>query len=162
MQALEEGRLPCRVLEFGIPDFGGPADAKAYREVIGELAAILTEGRNIVLHCYGGVGRTGTAAVAVLCSLGIELEEASKWVAQAGSGPETPVQMAFLQDHFANTKACTATPCRSETDKDNDKRSLEPDVSTKEGHSYASLNMSWWQRPPTKVTIATFRPEEKD
>ena len=77
MEALEEGRLPCRVLEFGVSDFGVPADAPAYKEVIGELAAMLSEGRNIVLHCYGGVGRTGTAAVAVLCSLGIELEEAS-------------------------------------------------------------------------------------
>ena len=77
-----------------------PADVPAFKEFISELAAALVQGNGVVLHCNAGIGRTGTAAVAILRSLGVELQEATSWVADAGSGPETPAQRAFLEEHF--------------------------------------------------------------
>ncbi|CAE7228326.1 unnamed protein product [Symbiodinium natans] len=56
--------------------------------------------QNVLLHCNAGIGRTGTGAVAILRSLGTDPEAAANWVADAGSGAETPGQKAFLQAHW--------------------------------------------------------------
>ena len=84
-------------LECPIPDFSIPADPARFRERILNVAERLQDGQSILVHCAAGVGRSGTAAISILQSLGLDLVEATAWVKAAGSGPETDEQRNFLK-----------------------------------------------------------------
>lgn len=68
-----------------------------------EMGKRIRQGGTVLLHCAAGVGRTGTAAVCILLTLGLPLHEAYGLVRSAGSGPETPEQRRFVED-FANSR----------------------------------------------------------
>ena len=46
------------------------AEAEEYEGLIRNVADRLREGKNVVVHCRGGLGRTGTVAACVLVALG--------------------------------------------------------------------------------------------
>ena len=68
-QDLIEG---IKVLRFAIEDMNVPkeAQAKEYEALIRDIADRLRGGQNVVVHCRGGLGRTGTVAACVLVALG--------------------------------------------------------------------------------------------
>ena len=47
LEALEQGSLPFQVLECGVPDFGVPPDAAAYKQCISQLVAMLAQGHHL-------------------------------------------------------------------------------------------------------------------
>ncbi len=61
------------VLRFAIEDMNIPKEAEAeqYGALILEIVSRLKEGENVVVHCRGGLGRTGTVAACVLVALGV-------------------------------------------------------------------------------------------
>lgn len=61
------------------------------------LAERLREGERILVHCSGGVGRSGTLAVSVLLVLGLEPELAHHIVKESGSQPETGEQREIIR-----------------------------------------------------------------
>ena len=62
------------------------------------LLARLRDGESIVLHCKGGLGRTGMVAARLLVELGCTPEEAIVAVRQARSGTiETREQEAYVR-----------------------------------------------------------------
>ena len=81
---------------FPIPDFGVPAKAEAFWAHAEDVARALKDGARVLVHCGAGIGRTGMYAVAVGRKLGLPLADALKVVREAGSGPETPEQRAFV------------------------------------------------------------------
>lgn len=60
------------VINFPITDVSTPeeAEAREYEALVDRIAGLLHEGRNVVVHCRGGLGRTGTVAASTLVALG--------------------------------------------------------------------------------------------
>jgi protein-tyrosine phosphatase len=96
-QAIRVGELPCNREAFEVQDFQAPDDREGFVKLVKDVASRLGAGEHILVHCAGGVGRTGTFAACVLVSLGIGLDEALTTISQSGSQPETASQVAFVR-----------------------------------------------------------------
>lgn len=97
----------CRLIglefrSFPIADFGIPALDDSTLAFMDELAAYLQDEGNLVIHCYGGIGRSSLVAAAVMIRSGIGLEAALRAIRNARGTPvpETEAQRAWL-DRFA-------------------------------------------------------------
>ena len=84
-------------LLFPIPDFGAP-DLDQAIALIDLLLHRLEIGHGLLIHCAGGIGRSGTIAVALLMAMGAERTEAMATVAahRPMAGPEAGEQREFL------------------------------------------------------------------
>ncbi|WP_297501128.1 dual specificity protein phosphatase family protein [Thermococcus sp.] len=97
--SLEEwGRRGVEVLHSPIPDFRAPS----FSQLLGILRWIenrVWEGRKVLIHCFGGLGRSGTVAVAwLMYSKGIPLREALRRVRSVKPGAvESGEQMDVLR-----------------------------------------------------------------
>ena len=81
------------IVDGNVPD---EAFEQAWATTGPELRADLTAGRNILLHCRGGLGRTGTIAGRLLIEFGLPAEQAINQVRQARPGAiETAAQELY-------------------------------------------------------------------
>ncbi|MBI2392014.1 MAG: dual specificity protein phosphatase family protein [Deltaproteobacteria bacterium] len=64
------------VLRFPIPDGGVPHDLEAVEQLLAAIEERLIAGRRVVIHCMGGLGRTGTIAGCHLVRRGVAPDEA--------------------------------------------------------------------------------------
>lgn len=101
---LSSGGLTFSVMRLPIRDYGVPESVTAFRVAALKIAEALRRGESIVMHCRGGIGRTGLMAEAVLIELGVPPGEAAGPVAAAGSGCETVEQVAFLREAYADAE----------------------------------------------------------
>ena len=73
-ELLEEGNVDSNieVVRFAIRDMGIPREAEAdeFAALISSVTQRLERGQNVVVHCRGGLGRTGTVAACTLVALG--------------------------------------------------------------------------------------------
>lgn len=69
------------------------------------LRTALLSGERIVLHCRGGLGRTGTIAARLLVELGIEPDTAIARVRAARSGT---IETTAQEQHIRNVRVLTA------------------------------------------------------
>lgn len=88
---------------FPMADREIPASEREYAQLIERLDADLARGRNIVVHCRQGVGRTGLVAVGALIARGAPLEQAIRLLSEVRGVevPETTEQRAWLEDYAA-------------------------------------------------------------
>ncbi len=87
-------------LHLPIPDGGTPDAAfdAAWPAAAARLHAWLRDGRSVLLHCRGGLGRTGTVAARLLVELGTPPEDAAAAVRAARAGTiENAAQLAYVR-----------------------------------------------------------------
>ena len=96
--------LPFSLTRLPIRDFGVPESTPGFRQTAGKIAAALRMGERVVMHCRGGIGRTGLMAQAVLIELGVPPGQAETQVAAAGSRCETEEQIAFLRGAYSDVE----------------------------------------------------------
>ncbi len=90
------------VVRFPIVDVDVPRSEQIedFADLMGGIIGYLREGRNVVAHCRGGIGRTGTVVSSVLVGLGHEADDAIEIVRQARSPRmvETGPQEAYVRE----------------------------------------------------------------
>jgi anti-anti-sigma factor len=98
----EPAAVACAGLEFHelpVVDFGVP-DRAAAEPVVRLLCDRIREGRHVVVHCAGGIGRSSVVAAAILVQLGTPAAEVWRVVSEARGRevPETDEQRAWPID----------------------------------------------------------------
>ena len=95
---------------FPIPDMGIPESRKASVALIRQLDHALTEGKNMVVHCRQGIGRSGLVAACLLMASGETLETAFQRVsiARGCPVPETMEQREWV--HALATELWVSLP----------------------------------------------------
>jgi protein-tyrosine phosphatase len=90
-----------QVRRFAIRDMGIPKEAESqkFEAMVRETIESLKHGRNVAVHCRGGLGRTGTVAACVLVALGHHsANEAIDAVREARKGTiQTEEQEEFVR-----------------------------------------------------------------
>lgn len=112
MGGLAEGcaRRGVGWLHVPIPDGGVPDPDGLAVEVVPRLLEALGGGATVIVHCAGGLGRTGTVAGSVLVALGWEPERALEAL-RAARGPRCPEndgQRGFVRRFGPAFRAATA------------------------------------------------------
>ena len=82
-----------------------------------QLRAILADGGRVLLHCRGGLGRTGVVAARLLMEFGVPVEDAMRTVREARRHTiETREQEAYLRDlaRVPGDVATAPAPCLAE------------------------------------------------
>lgn len=100
----------ARVHSFPIPDMTVP-NMNDFHKLLLTIVQKLRRGEHLLLHCFGGVGRTGTILIGLCILLGQTYEEAYATLSARRKVLDTKRQMAFLQHYeraIKRTKSGTA------------------------------------------------------
>lgn len=101
-------RLGLEVLQLAIPDVGVPDNIERLRDLVAGILAAAAAGKSVVIHCRGGLGRSGLVAACCLAALGMPAGDAISAVRVARKGAiETLAQEQSVRDFWANVQGGT-------------------------------------------------------
>ena len=87
--------------QFPIADFGTPSldVTTRWMQTVPSLLQYLKEGKNVLIHCAAGFGRTGMMSATLLVAMGVDPERAITLVRSSRPGTiETPEQEAYIRN----------------------------------------------------------------
>jgi protein-tyrosine phosphatase len=86
------------VVRYPIRDYCAPTDEAGFTELLDDLAARLSTGERIYVHCIGGLGRTGTVFACLLKLFGADGDAVALVRAiYRATAVESPEQRRFVQ-----------------------------------------------------------------
>lgn len=93
-------------LSYPIPDRGVPSDTTRLSNLLETIQQDLQQGKNVLVHCRQGIGRTGLIAACLLVLDGMEPETAIHEVSKVRGIhiPETPEQESCIYGVAAKVK----------------------------------------------------------
>ncbi len=92
-------RAGLESLWFPIRDGTAPSDAGETGRLVGRILEHLAAGRTVVIHCHGGIGRSGTVAACCLVAAGQDPRRAIELVRQAQpAAASAPGQEEFVHE----------------------------------------------------------------
>jgi protein-tyrosine phosphatase len=88
-----------RFLSYPIPDRGTPASTREAVSLITQIVDQLDIGKNVIVHCRQGIGRSGLIAAGVFVTSGVGSNEALRAVSDARgvAVPETIEQRRWVE-----------------------------------------------------------------
>jgi protein-tyrosine phosphatase len=95
----EAERRGIAVHRFPIPDVSVPADVESLAPLVRQIGGWVAVREKVVIHCIGGLGRTGTVAGCFLVEQGVDAARALKLLREvrAPNCPETEEQREFVR-----------------------------------------------------------------
>lgn len=101
--------LGMEFLSFPVPDMQVPDDLAAFAELASDIARRVQNDHRVAVHCWGGIGRSGLLAAAVLVLLGHRSQDVFDQVSRARgeSVPETREQAEWFADQLLPWLAAT-------------------------------------------------------
>jgi len=101
-EAREVGTQGMEFASFPIPDRQVPRSEARWAEVLEKVTRALSDGRNVLVHCRQGIGRTGLLGACLLVRKGMSPGAAVESVSavRGVSVPETAEQRDWI-DHYA-------------------------------------------------------------
>jgi protein-tyrosine phosphatase len=105
----EARRAGLRWVHFPIPDMWVPSDVTATRRLVERVLRAVEQGEQVVVHCWGGLGRAGTVAACCLVARGCEPPHAIAIVRSARPGAVQSIQQElFIREFVSATRSARA------------------------------------------------------
>lgn len=102
--SMEPGCLQAEDIIFkrySMTDRAPPDDLDGFKAVVRDVLACLRNKEAVVVHCVGGIGRSGLVALAVLHNRGMAVDDALTFVSNARGrmAPDTPAQIEWFKSN---------------------------------------------------------------
>jgi protein-tyrosine phosphatase len=101
-------RAGMEALWYPIPDGTAPSDLLSAARLVEAILGHLSAGRTVVVHCHGGIGRSGTIAACSLVAAGLPPGRAVEMVRVARAGAATAAGQEEFVEAFARAWAVTS------------------------------------------------------
>jgi len=97
-QSLTE-KMGLKFINHAVTDFSIPTETAAFTALALALAEQLNQGKAVLIHCRGGIGRSGLLCAAIGHCLGFSMQDALACISSARgcSVPETEEQKTWLR-----------------------------------------------------------------
>ncbi len=88
-----------RFLRYPMADREPPQDLTTIRAAIRDVLTHIKDGKSVVVHCIGGIGRSGLVALGVLVNQDRNVEAALSMVtnARGRTAPDVPAQISWFR-----------------------------------------------------------------
>ncbi len=98
-EAQESSRRGIQFLDFPIVDRSIPSSLRDMKTLVNQLVALVSQGKNVGIHCRQGIGRSGLLVASLLVNAGIQADPAFQQIEKARGTPvpDTPEQRQWVE-----------------------------------------------------------------
>ncbi len=101
--AQDEKEVGFNILHSPISDFDAPSLDQLI-EIVRWIDKEINDKNTVLVHCYAGIGRTGTVLIAYLIHKGQEIISAADEVLKTGAAPQSLAQKKIIEEYYQHIK----------------------------------------------------------